>query len=237
MSTLAKIVVTTCLSALCFSCNITGISGKGEVIRKEKTIQEDFQTIKASRGLHVILMDSDDKNIIVEANENLHDHIKVYVKEGVLFVTTDKNIYRADEKNVFVSYQKLSKISATSGANITSEEALVQKELSLSATSGSDIQLRIKAEILNTSLTSGASINISGKVNIHNASATSGANLRAEDLLSLVTEARATSGSSIKIHAKKEFSGKATSGASVNYFGNPEKVTKKDNSGGNVSKR
>lgn len=236
MTTLAKIVVTLFISILFSSCNFTfnGVKGQGEVIRKEKTLNENFNAVKASRGLDVILVNKDNRKIVIEANENLHDHIEVYVKDDVLHVTSDENIYMADEKNVYVSYQQLNKISATSGAHVTSEEAVMQKNLTISATSGSDVELRINAESLNTSVTSGAMMDLSGKVNNHKASATSGADIRADDLLSLVSEAKATSGAHIKIHAKNEFTGKATSGADVVYYGNPEKVSENDNSGGSV---
>ena len=239
MTTLTKILVTLFLSAFLVSCNFSfnGIKGKGEVIRKEKTITDNFNAVKASRGLDVVLLDRDDQKVIIEANENLHDHIQVSVKGDVLHVTSDTNIYMADEKTVYVSYQKLDKISSTSGAHITSEEALVQQSITISATSGSNIQLRVKAENLKTSVTSGAFIDLTGKVNNHNASATSGANIRANELLSLVTEAKATSGANIKIHAKNEFTGKATSGANVVYYGNPQTVSENDNSGGSVTRK
>ncbi len=236
MTTLAKILVTLCLSIACCSCNITfdGIKGEGEVVRKERIINADFNAVKASRGLDVILVNDQETKVIVEANKNLHEHIKVYVKENTLHVTSDKNIYWADEKNVFVSYDKINQLKVNSGASITAQESLVQKELTLSATSGADIRLDIKAETLSSSVTSGAMIDLTGKVNNHKASATSGANIRAKDLLSLVSEAKATSGASIRIHAKNEFTGKATSGADVVYYGKPERVSEVDNSGGNV---
>lgn len=236
MTTLIKIIAGAFLALLCCSCNLPfdGIRGEGEVTRKEKTINESFSAVKTSRGLDVVLMKSDDKNVIVEANENLHEYIKVYVEKETLYVTSEKNIYQADEKTVFVPYNKLSKISSTSGSEVSSQEPVVQKELTLSATSGAIITLRVKAETVNTSLTSGAIMDLSGKVNRHIAKATSGANLNADDLLSLVSEAKGTSGAVIKIHAKDEFNGKATSGANVVYYGTPERVTENDNSGGVV---
>ncbi len=240
MISLAKVLVTLFLSALCCSCNlnfnINGLKGEGEVVRKEKSINENFTAIKASRGLDVILLESNDKKVIVEANKNLHDHIEVYVKENTLYVTSDENIYRADEKNVIVSYQNLDKIHVNSGASISSQNVVSQKELDLSATSGADIKLDLNAKNVSTSVTSGAMVDLSGKVNNHSAKATSGADIRAKDLLSMVSEAKATSGASIKIYAKKEFTGKATSGADVIYYGNPQKVTASDNSGGDVRK-
>ncbi|GAA4274924.1 head GIN domain-containing protein [Aquimarina gracilis] len=236
MTTLAKILVTLCLSLACCSCNVVfdGIRGEGEVVRKERTINADFDAVKASRGLDVILVNDGDNKVIVEANKNLHEHIEVYVKENTLHVTSDQNIYSADEKNVFVSYDKINQLKVNSGASISAQEPVVQKELNLSATSGADIRLNVKAETLSSSVTSGAMIDLSGKVNNHKASATSGANIRAKDLLSLVSEAKATSGASIRIHAKNEFKGKATSGADVVYYGKPETVSEEDNSGGNV---
>ena len=236
MSTLIKITVTLFLAAICCSCNFAfdGIRGEGEVIRKEKTINENFDTIKSSRGLDVVLTSKKDRKVIIEANENLHQHIEVYVEGETLYITADKNIYKADEKTVYVSYNKLGKISATSGSRVTSQGAVVQKDLAITATSGADIELKVKAETLTTSVTSGAMMDLSGKVNNHKASATSGADIRADELLSLVSEAKATSGAHIKIHAKDQFTGKATSGADVVYYGNPESVTESDNSGGNV---
>ncbi|AXT60341.1 DUF2807 domain-containing protein [Aquimarina sp. AD10] len=239
MTTLAKILVTLCLSLACCSCNITfnGIKGEGEVVKKEIVINQDFEAVKASRGLDVILIKSPDKKVVVEANENLHKHIKVTVEGNTLIITSDKNIYMADEKNIYVSYDKLNKVHVNSGASVASEETVVQKDLDLSATSGADIKLKIKAETVVTSVTSGAMIGLTGKVNNHKANATSGANMRAEDLLSLVTEAKATSGANIRIHAKNEFTGKATSGANIIYYGKPEKVSEVDNSGGNVRRQ
>ncbi|TSE10528.1 MULTISPECIES: head GIN domain-containing protein [Aquimarina] len=236
MTALAKFLVILSLSLACCSCNVAfnGVRGKGEVVEKERTINSDFDAIKASRGLDVILVNSPNKKVIVEANKNLHDHIEIYVEGNTLRVTSDENIYSADEKKVYVSYTKLNKVHVNSGASVSSDQEVVQKDLDLSATSGADINLEIKAETVTTSVTSGAMMNLSGKVNHHQARATSGADIRAQDLLSLSTEAKATSGASIRIHAKNEFTGKATSGADVVYYGKPEKVSETDNSGGNV---
>ncbi len=239
MTTLAKILVTLCLSAVCCSCNIAfdGIKGQGEVVKKERTINDTFDAVKASRGLDVILVKDQDQKVVIEANKNLHEHIEIYVKENTLYITSDVNIYSADEKNIYVSYQKLNQLKVNSGASISSEETVIQKDLSLSATSGADIKLKIKAETVTSSVTSGALMNLSGKVNNHKANATSGANISAKSLLSLVSVAKATSGASIRIHAKDEFTGKATSGADIRYYGKPEKVSETDNSGGNVRRQ
>ncbi|MFL1896738.1 head GIN domain-containing protein [Aquimarina sp. 2-A2] len=238
MTTLAKILVTLCLTLVCCSCNIpfNGVKGTGKVIQTERAISQPFNRIKASSGLDVILSKDIDDKIIIDANENLHDLIDIYVKDETLVIKSEENIYSADQKSVLISYETLEEIAVNSGASVTSTQVIEQPKMKLSATSGADIELEIKSESLTTSATSGAFIEISGMVNSHKVSATSGAVIKAQEVLSLVTEAKATSGASVKVHAKNEFNGRATSGASVRYFGAPEKVSEVDNSGGNVSR-
>lgn len=238
MTTLIKFLVTLSLSLLCCSCNFDisfgGIRGTGKITKKERTLNKSFNAIKSSRGLDIVLTKNQSKEVIIEANENLHSHIEVYVEEGVLHVTSDKNIYQADEKTVYVPYSTLNKIVATSGSEVRSQETVSQKDFSINATSGANVKLSIRAETLTTSATSGATLELSGKVNNHKAKATSGANTKANDLLSVVSEAKATSGAYIRIHAKETFTGKATSGANISYYGNPTSVSENDTSGGTV---
>ena len=98
MTTLVKILVSALLSFFCCSCNVAfkGVKGQGEVLKKEKVIHQNFNAVKASRGLDVILRSNSDKKVIIEANQNLHDIIKVFVEDNTLYVTADENIYYAD---------------------------------------------------------------------------------------------------------------------------------------------
>ncbi|QKX06043.1 DUF2807 domain-containing protein [Aquimarina sp. TRL1] len=239
MTTLAKILAAALLSLFMTSCNIVmdGVKGEGEIVRKEKTINETFTAVKAKRGLDVVLIDSDDRKVVIEANENLHQYIKVYVEGNTLYVTSENNIYQADQKSVYVSYQALNKITATSGAGITADNTIVEKDLTIKASSGAGIDLKVNSDHLNSSVSSGAAMTLSGKVNSHDASASSGAHINAKELISKKASASASSGSGIKIYVKEAFNGSASSGANVAYYGNPKKVSKNDSSGGDVIKR
>lgn len=238
MTTLIKILITVFLSFFCFSCNFMGgVRGKGEVISKERTVNEDYTALKVSRGLDVILIRDSEPKVIVEANENLHDYIEIYVKNNTLYVTAKENIYSADKKDIFVSYEVLNKISASSGAHISSEHIVTEKNLALHVSSGADIDIEVKANEVSTAASSGAMLRVSGETKSHIAKASSGANVRAEKLSSLISEAKASSGANIKIYAENEFTGNASSGGNVAYYGNPQKVEESDSSGGNVQKR
>ena len=72
MTTLIKIIVTTLLSMLFFSCNFdvnfgTGIKGNGNVITQERNMDQHFSGIKATEGLDVYLTQSNNESITIEA--------------------------------------------------------------------------------------------------------------------------------------------------------------------------
>ena len=86
------------LSALVFlligttSCFIDGVKGDGNVITKNRKISDDFSRIEVSRGLDVYLTKSKNVALEVEADENLHELITTEVRDGVLKISSERNI-------------------------------------------------------------------------------------------------------------------------------------------------
>jgi hypothetical protein len=93
----------------------------------------------------------------------------------------------------------------------------------------------VEAESVATSTTSGSDIKITGTTINHASNATSGSSIDAYDLKSDNAIAKATSGASINIYASKKMEGKATSGAYIDFKGNPATINKDVSSGGSIS--
>jgi hypothetical protein len=241
MTTISKFITAIIASLLLVSCNFDfgtgfGVRGNGNVETAERILNEDFSEIKVSRGMDVYLTQSDNVTLSVEADENLHDIIVTEVKDGVLRITTEENISYSKSKKVMLSFKDISKITATSGSDVYSTNTFVVDNLELSTTSGSDMELDLNAQTVDCSSTSGSDLRLSGTTNKLIASATSGSDIKAGNLKAKISEARATSGSDITINTSEELYAKATSGADITYYGNPEKVTKKDGVSGSVRK-
>lgn len=242
MSTLIKIIVATVLSLTLFSCNFdlnlsTGVRGNGNVITEERTISEDFSTIKATEGLDVYLTQSDNESIVVEADENLQELILTEVEDGVLKIHTKENIGNATSKKVKISFKDISSIISTSGSDVYSTNTITVEKLTLKSTSGSDIKLDVNTSVLNCSSTSGSDIMLTGKTIKLIAEATSGSDIKAADLIAESSEVKATSGADITVNTSKELTARATSGGDVKYYGNPEKVDTKDSPSGSISQK
>jgi Putative auto-transporter adhesin, head GIN domain len=243
MTTLTKIIVTTLLSLLFFSCNFDinlgpGEVGNGNVVEKTRTINEPYEAIKVSEGLDVYVTQSDEESIVVEADENLQELIIVEVVDNVLKIHTKKNIGRATSKKVMVSFKNISSVISTSGSYVNATNTITAENLKLESNSGSSMDLNVDANNVNSNASSGASIKLIGKTIKLKAEASSGSSIIANELITESSEANVSSGASITVNTTKKLIANANSGGHINYYGNPESVEQnKSMSGGSISKQ
>lgn len=237
-STIKKMLFLVLITTLLSSCSVdmfNGINDDRNVVTKNRTTNADFSKIKVNTGLELEISQGNENKIVLEADENLHDIIFTEVENGVLKIYSEKSIWKAKSKKVFVTVKNLHELSATSGVFVNNETIFKADTLTVIATSGAEINFSVEANSIITVATSGADLKIAGKANYHNSNATSGASIRAKSLESATVFANVTSGADIDIFASETFNANATSGGDINYFGNPKKATKKTTSGGSIS--
>lgn len=239
MSTLIRIIITSIVSILMLSCNFSmnlgeGVDGNGNVITVDRDISTDFDQIKVSQGLDLYITQSNDVALSIEADENLHDLIMTDVENNILRIYSTENIRRSSSKKIMLNINDISAIKATSGSDVYSTNTIEVDELELNTTSGADMKLDVKTQILNCHSTSGSDIRVSGTTKVLIAEATSGSDIKADKLKAETSKVKATSGADISVNTSKELTARATSGGDVRYSGNPEKVNTSDSSSGSV---
>lgn len=242
MTTLTKFIVGLILSFILMSCQFNGnfgigVNGNGDVETIERDINENFDEIKVSRGLDVYLTQSDEVSLAVQADRNLHDIIMTKVENNVLSIYADENINHASAKKVMVSFKTINKITSTSGSDVYSTNTIAVESLVLKTTSGSDMELDVDTTVLDCSSTSGSDLRVSGKTDKLIAHATSGSDIKAGNLKARVCNASVSSGADITVNTSEELYAKASSGGDIKYYGNPEKISKKDGSSGSIRKQ
>ena len=210
-------------------------TGNRNVVTEDRSAKEDFTKIKVSTGLELYISQGLKNQITVEADENLQDIIITEIQDGMLKIYSEKNIWRAKARKIYVTIENLEAIAATSGSDVYANETLKVNNLNISATSGSDINISVDANTVETNATSGSDIEVSGVSNNHISKATSGASIDAYQLQSKNVSAKVTSGADINVYASESIVAKATSGGDIDFIGNPKKVDKKTSSGGSVS--
>ncbi len=242
MKTITKISLALLVSFVLVSCQFNGnfsfgVKGNGNVTKEDRTIPENFNSIEVSRGMDVYLTQNDNVSLMVEADENLHDIIVTVVENNTLKIYADENISSSKANKVHVNFKDIQKIESTSGSDVYSTNLIKTENLKLTTTSGSDLELEVDADVIECESTSGSDLRLAGTANKLYAKATSGSDIKARDLRVGYCKANATSGADITLNASDELYAKASSGGDIKYYGNPDKVTKKDGASGNIRKQ
>lgn len=238
MKTTKKLLSILFITMLLSSCNVNmfnRVNGNGNVKIADRSTSENFTKIKVSTGLDLHLSQGSKNKIVVEADENLHDIIMTEVNDGELRIYSEKGIWQATSRKVFVTVTNLEALTATSGADVYANETIKTNTIEINATSGADIRIVIDADNVETNSTSGSDIKIEGIANNHVSSATSGASIDAYGLQSKNATANVTSGADINIYASESLKAYASSGGDIDFKGNPKQIDKKSSSGGSIS--
>ncbi len=220
------------------SCIFSGpsLKGNGKVVEETRKTG-DFDEIKVSRGMNVYISQGKKTKVVVKADENLLDAIEIHVEGNSLKITTNQNIRNATSKKVFVTTPNISKIKSTAGSNVYSETVIKSKNLNLSSSAGSNMKLEINAENIDASSSAGSNMKLEGKTRSFEGKASSGSNLKAEELTTERCTASVSSGANLWITVEDNFSGHASSGGNLFYYGNPKTTDIEKSSGGNVIKK
>lgn len=237
---LTKIVITAMIALLFTSCQYNfdfgaGIKGTGNVTTQQRNSTTEFSSIDASRGLEVEVEQSNSRAITVVADKNLLDHITTEVSNGILKITSDENIKRAESKKIIVQMPVIKGLKTSSGASLTSKNILKSDALQVQSSSGSEIKIVVEAEHLICNSSSGSSIILNGKALKLETTSSSGSEIDAQKLLSNQVKAQASSGSSTQVNSLVSLTAKASSGSSIDYQGNPKTIAKEVSSGASVS--
>lgn len=233
-----KIIAICLLTFTAVSCqiNLNRVNGNGNVVTEERNVRE-FDRVKGSAGLQVILTEGTENKVVVEADENLMEIIETYVDDGMLRIGVDGNIGRSSSKRVYVTYKtSLNEVRASSGSHVIVKNEIKSEDLTLDASSGAMLEASVFSKNLYLEASSGANVDVTGKAKDVRSKASSGAYINAENLLSATCNARASSGGHIKVNVKDNLEAKASSGGQIDYYGDPSVKSSSKNFSGDVRK-
>ena len=87
------------LTVSCHYHHHDSISGNGEV--KRAIVSEDtIRSITISNKLNALIIPSDTFRVVINADENLHEHIRTDIYDGYLSIYSEKYIRMARSKEV-----------------------------------------------------------------------------------------------------------------------------------------
>lgn len=238
---LTKFIIAATIALLLNSCNIktdfgNGEKGNGKMTTEVRKVSESFTSIDVSSAIEVVLEQSSDKFVSVEADENLQKLIDTKVENGVLIIEPNESINATKTIKVTVRMPSIESLEASSSSKISGIGTFKGEAISIDASSAAEIDVKLEYDDIKLDASSAGNINTKGIALKLETSASSGSQIEANELLVNDVTADVSSGGNIKIHPIVCLKGSASSGGSISYKTKPKSITKDESSGGNVGR-
>lgn len=237
----SKIVTAALVALTLASCNANfdlgnSIKGSGKVVTEKRNLS-NFDKVTVANGLECEIVQSDNFEVIVEADDNLIQDIKTKVENNTLVIYSEYNSYiNVTSKKVTVRLPKVLSLETSSGASLKSINVLTGEDIKIKSSSGSSIEAEVESDKVTLEATSGSDQQLTGKALKLYSASSSGSHIDADELLANEVYAQSSSGSSTTVNPILLLDGKASSGSSITYTKTPKEVRVEESSGGSVSK-
>lgn len=213
-----------------------------------RTVSE-FNGIEVSSGVEVEFSQNPTRNVTVKTEADKQQYVVTEVENGVLKIfVRNKGVRNLNFNNlkVVVSNPKLSRLITKSGSSFRAVTPINESTLALSSNSGSlvsgtfkistntalevesgsNVKINLDTKSIAIDASSGSSLKLTGTASTSVISASSGSSVSAGEFVTKSAVVDASSGSSVKINTTESITASASSAASIQYKGNPAKVTK-----------
>jgi len=225
------------LSSCNHSVNWNSIEGSGNVTTEKRNVKGNFTNVEVNSGIDLIIEQAEITEIIVEADDNIQEHITTTIENGTLIISCDKNLHTdLTAKKVTVRMPIIEALEATSSSTLTTANTLTGENIRIHSSSAATVKVNLEADTIICDSSSGSDIIINGKALELKTTASSGSNIKATDLLANNVTAEVSSGASISVHAIVNLNAQASSGGGITYAVEPKTIEKKTSSGGSISK-
>lgn len=231
---LVKLVLAFLMGILSMSCQSR--VDYGEIISETRTLSS-FNKLSVSAGIEVLITQSNQTMVKVEASEKIISLVETSVNNNTLEVRFKKKskIMNRKKVTVYVSAPSIVEIKSSSGSSVKSENTLSGQNIDLSSSSGSSLHLRLEFDQISADASSGSLIKLDGIALSLTSDSSSGSSIEAKKLTVNQVEAKASSGSSQKLMPKVSLKADASSGSSIDYYHNPAEKSITKSSGASVS--
>lgn len=195
------------------------ITGSGNIITKSIPAIDSYDAIKASRGIHVVMNESEGEKIVINADDNVMPYVVVRKEGNSLHIGIDENIKSINNVKVQVvlpKNQNINELQVASAASIKINPTIKGRSLSLDAASAGNINIaKADVDFFDADASSAAKISGTVKSNDCYVDASSAADI---DLTILAVQCDSNASSAAKITLNGEtasFEGDASSAAKI----------------------
>jgi len=213
------------------------IKGSGNIVSKDWNV-DDFTEVKSCCSMKFIVSKGSNHSVRIETDDNLQEYLEAVVSGRRLSVKTTQNINMepSQKVKVYVTMPELEGLYASSSSKLMVKDPFEGDELEIDVSSSADITVDFTANRVDISGSSSGEVELKGSAKRTKVKVSSSCKVDASDFKSEEVDARASSSGKVSIRVQDRLDADVSSGAKVEYRGNPERVYTDASSGGKVRK-
>ncbi len=194
----------------------------------------DFTEVKVFDLIKVSLVKSDTNKVMI-TGEDVED-VEIIIKNNTLKVRMKMDrSFDGTKTFVAVHYTNLEIIDANEGAIIIGNQLIEQDTIQLRAQEGASIIVGLDVDTVNIKGVSGGIIETRGKANTQNITLNTGGIYEGRAFETKHTTIKIRAAGEAEVKASLTVDARITAGGTIDIYGNPQSVTKKQTFGGSIS--
>jgi putative autotransporter adhesin-like protein len=195
---------------------------------------DKFTSISVSEGIDVNLIKGNTPQAKIKVDNIDLEDVLTEVSGSTLKIHLDGNNHNNVDVNIDLTYVSLESVKASSAADIKSSSVIEATDFKIEASSAADVILELKVSTLDVEASSAADVTVSGTANSQTVDISSASDYKAFELKCKSADISASSAADARVTAESSLEASASSGASIKYKGNPDKLRERSSSGGSV---
>jgi hypothetical protein len=186
---------------------------------------KNFHGINLSSAFDVYLSQSNEEAVAVSASETKYrEHIKVEVKDGILYVGYDSKGLRWSSGNkklkAYISFKQIDKLNISGACDVFITGTLKTDDFTIDLSGASDLKGKIEVNKLTVDLNGASDMTLNGSAMQLKVEASGASSFKGYELVTDVCNASASGASDIRVTVNKELSAHANGASDVRYKGN-----------------
>ena len=203
---------------------------------KETRNLSSFSSISVGEAIEVYLEKGSSEKAVLEVRGTDLENVITKVSGDHLKIKMDEGNWRSVDVTVWVTYRELDGIGISSAAKLFAKEPIKSESMEIDVSSAAKGEIALNVGDLEVDISSAADLTLYGVANTMEIDISSAGSLRAYELECKDAEIDVSSAGSAKVNVTERIEAGASSGGSIRYKGNPDKVQANSSSGGSVKK-
>jgi hypothetical protein len=213
------------------------IKGDGHMTTETKQVGE-IKGVELHSSFDVYLIQGSTAGVKIEAEENILPHIVMHIENDVLNIESEDGIWLQPRKDVkiYVTSPVFNIIKSSGSGNIKAETKITSdKQLTISVSGSSDINIEVDAPEINTHVSGSGGIELAGETKKIYGEVSGSGDIKAMKLMAEESELNVSGSGNAQIYASVKLQANVSGSGDVRYKGNAQ-VSSNISGSGSVKK-